>query len=402
MSTDKTFADKNIVLGVTGGIAAYKAAEICSALVSGGASVHVIMTRNATRFVGPTTFRALTRNQVITSMWDEPREYEIAHVSLADKADLLLVAPATANILGKVAKGIADDMLSTTIMAIRRGGPVIFCPAMNCRMWENPTVQSNVQQLRSLGYIFVEPECGRLACGETGAGRLASVATILKKVTEVLARKHDLAGVSILITAGPTQEPIDPVRFVANRSSGKMGYAIAQAASERGAKVTLVSGPTCIPAPPNVEVVSVQTAAEMLDAVMKHLPKAKVVIGAAAVADYTPKSAGKGKIKKSDAEMTLELAPTIDIMAEVGKKKGKRILVGFAAETENVVRNAKSKLVSKNLDLIAANDVSKPGIGFAADENEVTVIGRDGSVHEIARAPKLDVAHGILDLVKET
>ena len=391
---------KNIVLGVTGGIAAYKAAEICSALVSGGASVHVVMTRNATRFVGPTTFRALTHNQVITSMWDEPREYDIAHVSLGDKAALFLIAPATANILGKVAKGIADDMLSTTIMATR--APVIFCPAMNYKMWENPTVQSNVQRLRSLGYIFVEPECGRLACGEEGAGRLASVPTILKKVSEVLARKHDLAGVSILITAGPTQEPIDPVRFVANRSSGKMGYAIAQAASERGAKVILVSGPTRIPAPPNVELVSVQTASEMLDAVMKHLPKAKVVIGAAAVADYTPKSTGKGKIKKSDAGMTLELAPTMDIMAEVGRKKGKRILVGFAAETENVVRNAKSKLESKNLDLIAANDVSKPGIGFASDENEVTVIGRDGSVNEIARAPKLDVAHGILDLVKET
>jgi len=394
------FSGKNIVLGITGGIAAYKAAEICSALVQGGASVHVVMTENATKFIGPLTFRTLTRNQVIASMWDEPREYDIAHVSLSDKADALLVVPATANILGKVASGVADDMLSTTIMATKV--PVIFAPAMNWKMWENPIVQANVEKLKSLGYIIIEPECGRLACGAEGTGRLAGVGAILKTLADVLARKQDLAGISILVTAGPTQEPIDPVRMIVNRSSGKMGYAIAQAAGDRGAKVILVSGPTSIPAPANVEFVSVQTAAEMLDAVMKRLSKAKVVIGAAAVADYTPKSPNKDKVKKSDAGLTLDLTLTKDIMAEVGAKRGKRVLVGFAAETGNLLKNAKSKLAAKNLDFIVANDVTKPGIGFGSDENEVTIIARDGSVREVPRAAKIEVAHIILDHVRET
>ena len=389
---------KNIILGVTGGIAAYKAAEICSALVQGGASVHVVMTESATKFIGPVTFRALTGNEVITSMWDEPREHEIAHVSLPDKADVLLVVPATANIIGKVAGGIADDMLSTTIMATQ--APVIFAPAMNWKMWENPVLQANVQELKALGYIIVEPESGWLACGEVGKGRLASVGVILKAVEEVLARKQDLAGIPILVTAGPTQEPIDPVRMIVNRSSGKMGYAIARAASERGAKVTLISGPTCIPAPAGVELVSVRTAEEMHDAVMKRLSKAKVIIGAAAVADYTPRSPNRGKIKKSDAGLTLDLVPTRDIMAEVGAKKGKRVLVGFAAETGNLLKNAKTKLAAKDMDLIVANDVSKPGTGFGSDENEVTIIGRDGSVQELPRLPKPQVGNRILDAVK--
>jgi len=386
-------------LGVAGGIAAYKAAEICSTLVKEGASVHVVMTEHATRFVGPVTFQALTGNQVITGLWDEPRQYEIAHVSLADKADLLLIAPATANILGKIASGAADDMLSTMVMATR--APVVLAPAMNCKMWENPIVGANVERLESLGYVFVGPEVGRLACGEEGIGRLAATEKIVQAVIECLARKRDLDGVSILVTAGPTQEPVDPVRFIANRSSGKMGYAIAGAAVERGAKVILVSGPTSLPEPPGVEAVGVQTAAEMLKAVLERLPDARVVIGAAAVADYTPKTPGKSKVKRSDAGLSLELSPTKDIMAEVSRRKEGRVLVGFAAETENLVGNAKAKLDSKNLDLIVANDVSKPGIGFGADVNEVTIIDRSGGVEQLPRMPKVRIAHHILDLVKK-
>ena len=386
-------------MGVAGGIAAYKAAEICSTLVKEGASVHVVMTEHATRFVGPVTFQALTGNQVITGLWDEPRQYEIAHVSLADKADLLLIAPATANILGKIASGAADDMLSTMVMATR--APVVLAPAMNCKMWENPIVGANVERLESLGYVFVGPEVGRLACGEEGIGRLAATEKIVQAVIECLARKRDLDGVSILVTAGPTQEPVDPVRFIANRSSGKMGYAIAGAAVERGAKVILVSGPTSLPEPPGVEAVGVQTAAEMLKAVLERLPDARVVIGAAAVADYTPKTPGKSKVKRSDAGLSLELSPTKDIMAEVSRRKEGRVLVGFAAETENLVGNAKAKLDSKNLDLIVANDVSKPGIGFGADVNEVTIIDRSGGVEQLPRMPKVRIAHHILDLVKK-
>ena len=390
---------KSIVLGVTGGIAAYKAAELCSALVQGGADVHVIMTQNATQFVGAVTFSALTGHQVITSMWDEPREYEIAHVSLPDKADLLLVAPATANIIAKVANGVADDMLSTTILATK--APVIFAPAMNWKMWANTVTKQNVQKLTALGHTFIEPECGRLACGEEGRGRLASLGTILKTVNEVLSRKRDLEGVTILVTAGPTQEPIDPVRMIANRSSGKMGYAIAQDAAERGARVILVSGPADIPVPPGVELVRVQTAAEMLDAVMKRLPDAQVVIGAAAPADYTPKSPRAQKIKKSDQALTVELEPTTDIIAEVGRIKDRRIVVAFAAETENLIENAKKKIAKKNADFIVANDVSRTDIGFGADENEVTIIGSDGSVHEVPRISKREVGNRILDLIEE-
>ncbi|HUV05673.1 MAG TPA: bifunctional phosphopantothenoylcysteine decarboxylase/phosphopantothenate--cysteine ligase CoaBC [Armatimonadota bacterium] len=394
-----TLSGKTIVLGVTGGIAAYKAVEICSTLVQSGACVYVVMTEHATQFVGPVTFRALTENQVITGLWDEPHEYEIAHVSLSDKADLFLIAPATANILGKIASGVADDMLSTMVMATR--APVVLAPAMNCKMWENPIVRANVERLESLGYAFVGPEVGRLACGEEGVGRLAATERIVQAVIECLERKHDLDGVPILVTAGPTQEPIDPVRFIANRSSGKMGYAIAGAAAERGAKVVLVSGPTSLPAPSSANLIRVQTAAEMLQAVLKRLADVRVVIGAAAVADYAPRSPGKGKMKKSDAGLTLELMPTKDIMAEVGRRKEGRVLVGFAAETQNLVENAKAKLHAKNLDLIVANDVSKPGIGFGADFNEVTIVDKSGGVEQLPRLPKIQIAHQILDSVKK-
>jgi phosphopantothenoylcysteine decarboxylase/phosphopantothenate--cysteine ligase len=392
-------ANKTIILGITGGIAAYKAAEVCSTLVKGGADVHVVMTKHAAKFVGPATFRALTGNPVITGLFEEPKEREIAHVALPEKADVFLIAPATASILGKIASGIADDMLSTMVMATK--APVVVAPAMNCNMWENPIVASNVERLESLGYIFVYPEEGRLACGAEGIGRLADPEKIVQAVIACLERKHDLAGVSILVTAGPTEEPIDAVRAITNRSSGKMGYAIAQAAAERGARVCLVSGPISLPVPAGVEIVRVQTAAEMLEAVLDRLSEVQVVIGAAAVADFTPKAPETAKIKKSDAGLVLELMPTKDIMAEVGRRKDRRVVVGFAAETDNLVENARAKLLSKNMDFIVANDVSKPGIGFGADENEVTIISGDGTVEELPRLPKIVIGRRILDLVKE-
>jgi phosphopantothenoylcysteine decarboxylase/phosphopantothenate--cysteine ligase len=399
MAMAEVLSGKTIILGVTGGVAAYKAAEVCSALVKSGAAVHVVMTENAMQFVGAATFRALTGRQVLTGMWDEPVEYEIAHVSLPEKADLLLIAPATANIIGKAASGIADDMLSTILTATT--APVLVAPAMNCKMWANPIVKSNVERLKSIGYTFIEPEEGRLACGSEGAGRLADPATIVDAVLARLRRSQDLEGVRILVTAGPTQEAIDPVRFVANRSSGKMGYAIARDAEERGAEVVLVSGPTALSAPDGIELVRVRTAAEMFDAVMEHLPQSDVVIGAAAPADYAPKSVEENKIKKSDFGLVIELEATKDIISEVGRRKDGRVLVAFAAETENVLGNAKKKLEKKRADLIVANDVSQPGIGFDSDSNEVTLISADGSSEALPKLPKSEVARKILDRVKE-
>ncbi|MFA6665926.1 MAG: bifunctional phosphopantothenoylcysteine decarboxylase/phosphopantothenate--cysteine ligase CoaBC [Armatimonadota bacterium] len=391
-------SQKRIILGVTGGIAAYKAAEVCSALVKLGACVHVVMTEHATRFVGPVTFRALTSQAVITGLWEEPQEHRITHVSLPESADLVLVAPATANIIGKLAAGIADDMLSTMLLATT--APVLIAPAMNCNMWANNQVQENVNRLKSLGYTFIEPEEGRLACGAEGAGRLASPETIVRAVEDSLFPLNDFEGTTVLITAGPTEEAIDPVRFITNRSSGKMGYAIARAAKERGAKVILISGPVSLPAPPGVELVSVRSAAEMLSAVQCRLPQAQVVIGAAAVADYTLKNPGKNKIKKTGGNLTLELAPTADIMAEAGEAKGDKLLVGFAAETENLIENAQKKLKKKHLDIIVANDVSKPGIGFGADYNQVSIVDNTGA-EPLPRMPKAEVAHAILDRIKK-
>jgi len=391
-------SQKRIILGVTGGIAAYKAAEVCSALVKLGACVHVVMTEHATRFVGPVTFRALTSQAVITGLWEEPQEHRITHVSLPESADLVLVAPATANIIGKLAAGIADDMLSTMLLATT--APVLIAPAMNCNMWANNQVQENVNRLKSLGYTFIEPEEGRLACGAEGAGRLASPETIVHAVEASLFPLNDFEGTTVLITAGPTEEAIDPVRFITNRSSGKMGYAIARAAKERGAKVILISGPVSLPAPPGVELVSVRSAAEMLSAVQCRLPQAQVVIGAAAVADYTLKNPGKNKIKKTGGNLTLELAPTADIMAEAGEAKGDKLLVGFAAETENLIENAQKKLKKKHLDIIVANDVSKPGIGFGADYNQVSIVDNTGA-EPLPRMPKAEVAHAILDRIKK-
>jgi len=387
---------KTIVLGVTGGIAAYKAAEVTSQLVKLGASVRVIMTRNATHFVGPTTFRALSGFPVVTDTFEEPVHHEIAHISLAQKSDLLLIAPATANILGKIAHGIADDMLSTTVMACTC--PVMLAPAMNTEMWHNPIVQENLQKLSRLGYHIIEPASGRLACGTEGIGKLAEVDEIVAAVERVLAGRRDLEGIRVLVTAGPTREPLDPVRYLSNRSSGKMGYSIARAARERGACVTLVSGPTALTPPPGVAFAPVETAQEMYEAVLERFPTQDVVIAAAAVADFAPARVAPEKIKKATSSGMIELKETPDILKTLGERKQRQILVGFAAETENLVESAQAKLRAKRLDLVVANDVTQDGAGFETDTNIVTLV----SPEETAALPQMskhEVAHRILDRV---
>lgn len=391
---------KVIILGVTGSIAAYKAAEVASSLVKLGADVHVIMTESACNLVGPATFRALTRNPVITSMWDEPREEEITHVSLPEKADLFIVAPATANIIGKLANGIADDMLTTAALVVRC--PVLIAPAMNPRMYSNPMVIGNMDRLKNHGWMFVDPAQGRMACGSEGIGRLAEPQTIVSAAVSALhGGKRDMVGVNLLVTAGPTREPVDPVRFVSNYSSGKMGYALAEAAANRGASVILVSGPTDLPVPVGVTFVRVQTAQEMMEAAMNALPSANMIIAAAAVADYRPVKVSAQKMKKDDNQewLKLELEQTEDILRRIGEMKGARILVGFAAETEDLVENAAKKLQSKNLDLIIANDVSDPDGVFGSDTNAVTLIPRGGEPMNWPRMSKREVAHAILDYI---
>jgi phosphopantothenoylcysteine decarboxylase/phosphopantothenate--cysteine ligase len=393
-------AGKTVILGVTGSIAAYKAAEIASKLVQMGVDVHVIMTASATNLVGAATFRALTRNPVLVSVWDEPRSDEIIHIALPERADLLIIAPATANIIGKLANGIADDMLTTAALVVRC--PMLIAPAMNPRMYSNPIVAANMDRLKSLGWTFIDPEVGRMACGDEGIGRLADPATIVAAVTAALqGGRKDLAGVNVLVTAGPTREPVDPVRFFSNYSSGKMGYAIAEVAAKRGAEVTLVSGPTELESPGGVNVVSVQTAQEMQDAVMGSFPQADIVISAAAVADYRPARKVGQKLKKIDDVLQLELERTEDILRQLGEMKGEKVLVGFAAETENLVENARRKLEEKNLDLIVANDVSDPGGVFGSDSNVVTLIPREGEISSWPRMSKREVADSILNYVMD-
>lgn len=387
---------KTIILGVTGSIAAYKAAEVASALVQLGADVHVVMTDSAEHLVGPATFRAITQNPVLTSLWDTPKCSEVTHVALPERADLMLIAPATANIIGKLANGIADDMLTTMALVVRC--PILIAPAMNPRMYTNPVVISNMYRLKNLGWTFIDSEHGRVACGDEGVGRLAGPATIVSTViTALKGGKKDLAGINLLVTAGPTREPVDPVRFVSNYSSGKMGYAIAEAAAERGGSVTMVSGPTELPPPPGVNVIDVQTAQEMLDVTMERLPAAGIIIAAAAVADYRPAKIAGQKLKKEDAWLQLELEKTEDILKRIGDMKGKKMLVGFAAETENLEKNARKKLKAKNLDLIIANDVSDPGGVFGSDTNVVTLISRAGEAVSWPRMSKREIAHAILD-----
>lgn len=392
-----------VVLGVTGCIAVYKAAELVRLLQQDGFTVQVVMTTSAQEFVRPLTFAALSGDKVITGMFDrddEPANVEsaIEHISVADSADLLLIAPATANLLGKLAHGVADDFLTTTYLATK--APVVVAPAMNVNMWQHTAVQENVARLRERGVVIVEPDEGYLACGWTGPGRLASNEAILAKVRETLGWKRDLVEETVLVTAGPTCEDIDPVRYLTNRSSGRMGYAMAEAARRRGAKVILVSGPTHLEPPPVAVLESVRTTEEMREAVSKHLQEADVVIKSAAVADFRPSVSESQKIKRDRSRMTLELEPTADLLKEItSAANGHRVVVGFAAETENLVENARAKLAGKKLDLIVANDVARAGAGFDAETNIVTILTRDGKEIALPKMSKLAVANRILDEV---
>ncbi len=392
-----------IALGVTGGIAAYKAAEIVRLLQEKdrGIRVQVIMTRAAQEFVRPLTFAALSGEKVITGMFSDGEEHEpnldsaIEHIAVAQSIDALLVAPATADVLAHFAQGIASDFLTTLYLATT--APVVVAPAMNVNMWNHPATQANLEILRQRGVKVVEPGAGYLACGMTGEGRLAENQTIVAAVMEALGASQDLNGETVLITAGPTREKIDPVRYLTNRSSGRMGYALAEAALRRGARVFLVSGPTALTPPGAAEVTPVESTVEMRDAVLKLLPQATIVIKTAAVSDYRPKAAARQKIKRK-GPMTLELEATPDILKELSLQKGSQIVIGFAAETENVLENARQKLVSKNLDAIVVNDVSREGVGFDSDRNAVTIISRD-EVVEVPETTKWEVAQRVLNQV---
>jgi phosphopantothenoylcysteine decarboxylase/phosphopantothenate--cysteine ligase len=391
-----------ITLGVTGGVAAYKAAELVRRLQQEGFSVEVVMTRAACEFITPLTFAALTGKKVITGLFAESGgeanlESAIEHIAVAQRTDLLLVAPATADILAKFSRGISDDFLSTLYLATT--APVVVAPAMNVNMWNHPATQENLERLRGRGVHVVSPDEGYLACGMTGAGRLAGQDAIISAVREVFQIRRDLEGKTVLLTAGPTQEDLDPVRFLTNRSSGKMGYAVAEAAAQRGAKVILISGPTALETPAGVTRIDVRTAAEMLNAVQRHFAEATTAIFAAAVADYRPAEAAAHKIKKTGGEFTLRLAPNPDILATVARKKGDRLIVGFAAETDRVAENARKKLQEKDADLIVANDVTAAGAGFDVDTNVVTLFARDGRDVALPKLTKREVADRILDEV---
>lgn len=390
-------AGKNIVLGVAGGIAAYKAVEIVSRLKKAGASVHVIMTEGATKFVTPLTFRELSGNPVVHTMWGEPKTWNVEHIALACWADCFLLAPATANIIGKIANGISDDMLSTTVMATK--APVIIVPAMNSNMYLNPITQQNIAKLRIYGYHFIEPATGLLACGVDGPGRLPEPAAIIESVRDLLSAKTQLQGKKVLVTAGGTREPIDPVRYIGNRSSGKMGYALAEAAAKRGAEVVLISGPVSLPTPLGVKIIAVESAMAMRDAVLAEFATSDIVIKAAAVSDYRVIEQAEHKIKKTDTTLTLTLEKNPDILAELGRCKTKQILVGFAAETEHLITNATEKLQRKNADMIIANDVTLAGAGFNTDTNIVKVLYKNGEVEELPQMSKQQLACVILDKI---
>lgn len=385
---------KTVILGVTGSIAAYKAVDIASQLSRAGVKVDVVMTEEATRFVSPLSFRAITGRTVTTDMFDASSELNVAHIALARAADVVAIAPATANIIAKLATGIADDVLCCTVLATN--APVVIAPAMDANMYENPVTQENVSKLKKRGFIFVGPKFGKLVSGVEGLGRFANTGEIIGVISQVLGREGSFADRHIVVTAGGTQEFIDPVRIITNRSSGKMGYALAEAARDRGAKVTLITGPTLLTKPVGVEAIDVCTAEEMLQAVRSAISGADVLVMAAAVADYRPKTKAKGKIKKEGAGLTLELERTPDILGEV---KGDFIRVGFAAESENLVENATRKLRQKSLDLIVANDVTAKGSGFGTDSNRVTIIGKDGKAESLPLLHKKEVADKVLDKV---
>jgi phosphopantothenoylcysteine decarboxylase/phosphopantothenate--cysteine ligase len=392
----------NAVLGVGGGIAAYKSAELARALMERGMRVQVVLTSAAGQFITPLTFAALTGRKVITDLFagassEETLSSAIEHIAVAQENDVLVIAPATADLLARLAHGHANDFLTATYLAFT--GPVFLAPAMNTNMWLHPATQENVGILKKRGHIIIEPEEGMLACGMTGPGRLADPRGIADIVAGFSFQGKDLEGETVLITAGPTQEPLDPARYISNRSSGKMGYALAEAAAQRGAKVILVSGPVQLPEPRGVHVLHVHTAVEMRDAVMQHLGEATIIVKAAAVADYHLSHVPQHKVKKTAARMSLELDPTPDILAELGQKKGDRLLIGFAAETENLTRSARGKLESKNCDMVVANLVGQDGTGFESDENEGVLVLRSGETIPLPRAPKRDIAGRIFDQV---
>ncbi len=388
------FCGKTVVLGVTGSIAAHRAVDIASRLVQAGLTVDVIMTKSATEFVTPLPFRTITRRPVSCDMFAPPMEFDPKHIVVADRADVVVIAPATANIIAKIAAGIADDLLSNTVLATK--APIIIAPAMNVGMYENSITQENINRLRSRGFIIVGPAYGRLVTGIMGYGRLAEVREILGTIFAVLGRDGDLAGKRLLVSAGGTQETVDPVRYLSNRSSGKMGYAIAEAARDRGAQVTLITAPTSLIPPVGVEAVWINTALQMRDAVLGRVAEADALIMAAAVADYRPLVPAESKVKGKPETLTLELVRNPDILSEA---HGDLLKVGFAAESEDLVANAKRKLEEKGLDLIVANDITAPDSGFEADTNRVVLIDRGGGVEELPLLPKSDVAHRILDRV---
>src|SRR5579883_2365621 len=382
-----------VLLGVGGGIAAYKAAELARLLMQGGHEVQVIQTAAAEEFIRPLTFAALTGRKVLTNLF--AIESAIEHISVAQEHELLVVAPATADLLGKMANGLADDFLTTLYLAFT--GPVVLAPAMNVNMWRHAATQANLETLRKRGHRMVEPESGYLACGMTGPGRLADPEAIAHAIEAEIRRRRDLDSEVVLLTAGPTQEPLDPVRYISNRSSGKMGYALAEAAAARGARVVLVSGPVHLPPPRGVELVPVRTAVEMRNAVMEHLGPATIVIKAAAVADFHLSKVPDQKVKKTAARISLELDPTPDILAEVGRKKGDRLLIGFAAETQNLQQEARRKLDSKNCDMVVGNLVGGADSGFESDRNQVILALRTGETISLPRASKREIADRILD-----
>lgn len=388
---------KKIVLGVTGGIAVYKAVDLVSRLRKAGCEVRVVMTEHAQQFVTPLTFKEISGNAVATSMWNANQEFNVEHIALANWADAFLVAPATANILAKMACGIADDLLSTTLLAAQ--APIVVCPAMNTGMYQNPATQENIAKLQERGVTVMPPAVGHLACGTSGPGRLPEPQQIVEFMSAFFAgREGDLRGLRVLVTAAGTREPIDPVRYVGNRSSGKMGYAVAQMAAERGADVLLISGPSALAAPPNVRVVNVETTNEMLEACLAAYGDVDIVIKAAAVADYRPRDVADQKIKKkTDDALTVVMDKNPDILKTLGAKKEQQVLVGFAAETQNLLANAREKVVKKNLDMIVANDVTAAGAGFNSDTNIVKFLFANGDVRELDQMPKVDVANKILD-----
>ena len=390
--------NKKIVLGITGGIAAYKAAELTRALIKLGAEVRVIMTKGAEQFITPLTMQTLSQGPVYRDMFAAADQYNIAHIELAQWADAFVIAPATGNIIGKISSGIADDLLSTTIMAQDR--PVLICPAMNDKMLANRVVQDNIRKLEQYGYTVMDSGVGELACKTSGSGRLPDIDDIVDEIESLLSVK-DFKGEHVLITAGPTQEPLDPVRFISNLSSGKMGYALAKAAHQRGACVTLISGPSVLPVPKVDTFLRVRTAQEMYETVMKNSSKSSVVIKAAAVSDYRPESVHDDKIKKVATESTLVLIRNPDILAELGKKKKSCVLVGFAMETRDLLANAKKKLANKNLDMIVANHLREEGAGFQIDTNIITMIDRNGKTVTLPKMSKIEAAHQILDHVQK-